>query len=399
MTCGNGLLESCRLVSCSGALCDRKEECEEPLAGESCESIGYAAGTLACSACAYDASECTSCLPGSSVLGCQVLSGYTTSRSIALETTTQEVAVAWDQGGREVVSRAYFARFSPDLTRLSMTGPLEVELAWIDDLSLAPLGSGWLLVTSHVYGSILYRTDAAGTPLRTAELDADWARAVSVPGGRPLLVWRKASMFQTALIADDGTPLSPVQSFTAEIQGHPQITFVGDGFLFAAGSAEGIAVGRLGPDGSFDGKLEHPAGSSVLGGDLIGAGTGAVLLYYDPHHVPGRLHWMRLDSRGALVSGPTVLDGLYGAGMHPAGAGSPERFVIALSTPPTPSYQTGPQTLVAFPLTASGVPSEPTAIAKDRRGFFVSRLARIDDQLFAAWVPYEGKAVLARTSL
>src|SRR5687768_10303164 len=96
MTCGNGLLESCRLVSCSGALCDRKEECEEPLAGESCESIGYAAGTLACSACAYDASECTSCLPGSSVLGCQVLSGYTTSRSIALETTTQEVAVAWD---------------------------------------------------------------------------------------------------------------------------------------------------------------------------------------------------------------------------------------------------------------------------------------------------------------
>jgi hypothetical protein len=409
LSCGNGIIETCTWAGClAQGSCSRTEECDLVLhRGETCESIGFAGGTLSCATCAYDTLACTTCVPGGAVLACESAKvKWSHAETLALDATSEEIAVLWTElTDSSTGVGAYFARYTPDLTQISKTGPIG-NSNFTADVALVPLGSGWLLVTPSGGGFVAHRSDASGAFTKTLEIAGTLEDLALGPAGRPLLVWKENSdTLRAAPIADDGTLLSPAQSlFVGVNEQHFEVAHVGDGFLFAgtdhvADSGDHVVMGRISASGAFEGTRRQPVGSPTLSLGLESVEGGATLLYAD--ELPNSpVRWAKFDSTGALVAGPTDVGEFKHYGVSPHVLSTANGSIAAVVTPLPERYppESNPQSVVVSTLSATGVASTPAVVAKHRVGFRATRIARRGTELIVAWAPVDGDVGLARLS-
>lgn len=307
--CGNGRIDTCVTESaCPGPSCQRfmsSDVCDGAVpAGQSCASLGFAGGTLACSkACGLDTAPCAACVQDSRIARCVRLTGVH-AQAFALASKNDEVALAWlerqPEGGGEL--RARFALLSAEL-EIKQLGDCFGVAAWTS-IALAPTPSGWAVALDNnaTSGSAVgfYLLDELGRPAADPQPlipGASRPTLAARPTGGPLLLYGN-----TASLRDEkGVELwrREVQPGTVE---WPTAVYTGDGFLWAGrvGSKRAVTVARLELDGTVSAAGEPVAGDQSAPA-LVWTDSGAGLVWSGG--------WARLDRTGALLGAPVALDG------------------------------------------------------------------------------------------
>jgi len=148
---------------CGDAIADLDEECDgADLAGETCESLGFAAGTLLCdAACAFDASQCSG--PGSlnltltrSGAGIITVNGAASCTGTCSQTTqhpsnSMVTLVAQPQNG----SGHYFGGWGGDCSGILRTCVVSMTQARHVTASFAPLTHNLAFVSSMTFAANL----------------------------------------------------------------------------------------------------------------------------------------------------------------------------------------------------------------------------------------------------
>lgn len=207
-TCGNGRIEPGCWPGPPPTPQVPDEECDgAALGGASCATLGFSGGTLRCTLeCTLDTTGCGACERSEMVAACgradvQLGGDYdgigrpSPSFPFALAATDTELALGWLSGTTAGGRVAHFARFRPDLTKLS-----ESDCAGATQLGVVKGGravslvrrpGGWLVAASGYDGTTLRALDAEGHP--AAETVHHFAIAevslVAAPGGRTLMLW------------------------------------------------------------------------------------------------------------------------------------------------------------------------------------------------------------------
>src|SRR5260370_40229277 len=160
--CGNGQIDSC--VPDFGEAGVATEQCDgQNVGGQTCVSLGFAGGSLACLAnCSFDTRGCQSCVTGPRPLACArpdlggalVDNIYT---SLAMAATT-EIAVAWAEASASQTP-LHFTRFRSDFTPLSDTC---LPLDGVHQVALASTSSGWLIAVQKPETISILSLDSAG---------------------------------------------------------------------------------------------------------------------------------------------------------------------------------------------------------------------------------------------
>lgn len=322
--CGDGVLQSCEVCGGTkdeGGIDDGAadgasdtSECEihtepcdgEELGGETCSSIGYTGGPLACDgACTFDVRECESCLASPQVAYCrQPRVEATRASELELATDGETIAAAWL--GEDTLG---FARFDADLELLDTTSCMDPGDG--SSLALARVPGGWLLavggVGDHPQLVLQLLADDGATP-ETVRTIADATRPVLVQrdDGWPVLVYDRtdfAASFATDVVAeqlaDDGTAAWQAEVGTAMWADDSSAALSGTGVLVAVRSTEGDEDSLVVPiDG--DGTVGTPqplAGAFHL--ELATTALGAAGLWRNADE----WLWGRFDGAGALASG------------------------------------------------------------------------------------------------
>ena len=191
--CGNGVIDSCNECGrMATELCDGSA-----LGGRTCQDFGDAGGPLKCSTrCGWDTSACTRCSATDDVLRACINAPVDASvpTRIAMDATDQEIAIAWTSPDAAGVLRLHFARFAPDLTLISESGPFIGTCP--DEIALAARPGGWsLVVTSHANMHLL-ALDATGAQTAVRPVASLWSSRTNTKvvlahreGTGPLLAW------------------------------------------------------------------------------------------------------------------------------------------------------------------------------------------------------------------
>jgi hypothetical protein len=364
--CGNGQRDAYTVscgdlnnfgpCSCTAEVCDGSD-----LGGATCASLGYAQGQLGCSHdCMFDPSGCSACPPlDAHLVACKPLSS-SVGGSLRVAASDKEIALAWttDKG-------VSFQRLDADLGPVGtpvdlFTTPAQVTVnTTVEGVAAAPFG--WAVAIVSSLGLEVDALDGAGKLLHKFVLSTAsvlGGRGVSIagqPSGGPLVAWRESGILSATIISADGlsntTPVLPAEP--AVVWSDVSTVFVGDAFLVAAigGSRQvGIWIDRVLPDGSLDALPAGPLVFDPFATSKCSTGYGSPLLAADGGEVRVSLFassgtfstaWARLDSHGALQSGPTAV--LHALGPAVAVAGTTDSTAT-----PLPIAVVGDASLMAF---------------------------------------------------
>jgi hypothetical protein len=165
--------------------------------GRTCQDLGYAGGTLKCSAhCGWDTSGCTRCAATDDVVRACINAPVDASvpSAIAMDATEQEIALAWTSPDTAGSLRLHFARFAPDLTLISESGPFGPPC--VGKIALAARPGGWSLAAETAADLQLLALDATGAMTSVIPVASLWPSRVSTKmvlahrdGSGPLLAW------------------------------------------------------------------------------------------------------------------------------------------------------------------------------------------------------------------
>ncbi len=337
--CGNGTIDSCTIVS-QGYNCGVgidyppgydgggigypncttsrtvSEDCDGvDLGGASCAALGFASGTLGCSAsCTYDTRACVTCATGSRIVQCGSEVDCAPVQSFSLAGVGSSLALATVSGAP-----------SPGTVKVSLlSAALAVTattvVTGITDgvrVALAATPSGWVVAVERSSGALEVVPLAAdgsasgpSTVVPGASIPVMAARgdASSVNGG-PLLVWSQTPNYArfAVLLASDGTfETAPVAVSTGGVV-EPQFSsgvFTGKDFLYGE-RTDGVTISHIGLDGSLLGQ-SRPANSATEYPQLAWLGDHAALTFAD-FSSTGTLEFATLSPSGAVMGAPITL--------------------------------------------------------------------------------------------
>jgi hypothetical protein len=382
-----------------------EEECDgADLGGATCESLGYAGGTLRCGDwCGLDASGCEVCATGARIDACvraEVDPAQPGALAIATGTNAageDVIAVTWATHGPSGRGALHFARFAPDLSLLAESPCLATDARRV---AIARVPSGWLVAADTTSGVTLVPLDVDGAPRGAPRTIAGAAIPLLAerPSGGPLLLYQEASgnSEHAALLDEGGVAAWDVVAFTDTVESqYGDAVFVRDGFLATQRAFAGVGVRRVELDGRLGATSAFP-GSSTEYPQLTWMGSAAQLVWADFSGSP-RLFTARLDRTGAPTSARVLLsaDDFNPAPMVTVGGDA----VVFL-----PGYTgwTGHGNRVAFTrLDASSAPRfAPVVVATDPALFFEPRIAALGSSVVLGWLSagYPGGIQLARVS-
>jgi hypothetical protein len=344
--CGNGVRDMCSMCTpppCrggglgadagppsldGGACCTMQAEaCDgTDLAGATCASLGFAAGTLSCgSSCAYDTSRCTVCAPMTPhVAECvePTLEGEAVT-AIALAASDQAVAVAWIDGPNlGGAGGLHFDLYTPDLVPISRSGCMMGVDA--ERVALAAMPNGWMLAVQTHAGIAVSPLDLAGTSVGSHTLYPGLAIPIlaPVPSDAPLLVgvdshgaviatWLDATSAMRSQAMVFPSSVEPQYGSAVFVNGPPgcQAVFCGpQGFLVAMRGLTGVQIAKLGIQGGVA-MVNPPVGSSTeypqLAWDEAGTITGR--LTWADFSGTATMRWASITQGGQIMGTPVAL--------------------------------------------------------------------------------------------
>lgn len=208
--CGNGILDSCE--SCGGGgggggggadaggwypdtgpVCYTETEgCDGAnLGGATCASLGYAGGTLTCTAdCKLDVSGCSGCATNSTIATCVNPPLSQPVKGFAMATTSSQIGVAWI-GGDAAVYRSYLNLTLFDAQLVPVAQSLCIGDEDPGSVSIARVGGHWIIASGSQSGTAIYLVDDATlVPTKVRVVAGAWGPTlVGRPQGGPLLTF------------------------------------------------------------------------------------------------------------------------------------------------------------------------------------------------------------------
>ena len=413
--CGNGRVDTCpQCTPCrppgggpsppldAGVCCTTvNEECDgTALGAATCESLGYARGTLRCGRwCGYDTTGCDSCEISARVSNCvQADVDAVAPTALALATNEGDIAVAWVSGQNpDGTTGVHFARYSASLERIAESRCLGLAgAAWVD---LAVTPDGWMMAAASGTQTNLYVFPITGlptTPARTI-MGATVPQFTGRPSDAPLLRWVTGSSTQAALLNRDGTnATAPVTVFTNLIEaGYGGGAYTGDAFLLGEREGGAITVARVDLSGRVTNRTT-PLGSSTEYPQLAWTGTEARLTGTRFGVSTPDLAWVRLDRTGAAVGSPVSLGAVpqYFNPTPMVGAGNDTVAVLGAYTGITGGYSR----IEVGRISSAGSISSRVTINRDRNPASRARIVSFRGSYVVGWIGggFPGRVMLAR---
>jgi hypothetical protein len=349
-SCGNGVLDRC-LGPPYGTSPppEYAEECDGVnLADVTCQSLGFASGTLACAAnCTFDVESCSECSAlDASLIRCgRPRTPGIAFNSFGLAATDMEVGLAWV--GHDTPSEGAsirFARLDSNFDQIS-SAKLEDDCGAYG-VSAAALASGWLVgVYAHHYvfdedrgtqywGDEVYvhALDTQGRPTaRTtvAKLPASQPGHVigpvvaERPGGGPLIAWAGDGKvigkgLHVAVVSDDGRSVTEPIEVPFVTTDTMSAAFVQDSFYVVAGEPDaapdgsrsyGFQLVRVAPDGSSASVVHALPGEPITNPALVQGADDLRITYsgMPPDLSAWFTMWRRISPVGEGVSRPMII--------------------------------------------------------------------------------------------
>ncbi len=242
--CGNGSLDACA----GGA-----EDCEDTAGSETCQSLGYADGTLSCTDCRFDRSECDDCAPGGVVQACRHFGGVSVAGFAIAARPDRIVVASYLQGAGGSGVGAHVFWFDGWSSKLVTIPPGCLRASGIHGVELGRTPSGFLIAIDNTDGIDLF--DVGGNLNGYRLAGAHNPRFASRPGAGPLLGFEIGEAQWAALLDVDGSVLWTTKVFDDTYTSTPyDAVFVGDAFLLAKrlvgpGASGGVRVARIEIDG------------------------------------------------------------------------------------------------------------------------------------------------------
>jgi len=377
-TCGNGTVDAC--PSQERPL--RAEDCDgDDLGGDTCESLGYTSGTLACGGtCQFDRSRCNDCVESSEIEACvHPVDFDANTLALAVNADGTQVAYAWTAADG-LNPGVYFG-----LTEPGAQGVVGVPIENEGRLALAATPNGYFVLTGHTDYSNQAR--AAASSITLVGFDSRGALRGTLPFARrfagflvprrdasPLLVYSGPdpgddngfSSVRVELLDEDGSVALAPTVIEPKASDRDRWAcggvFTGDGFLVVVSlgdgqPSDGFRLVDVGLDGSIrhteDVAVQQPGSCS-----LAWNGTDVVWVYEGnfTHGVasePG-MRWQRLSNQGVPLSDPVSIgdDGVASGDYRVARFGD-ESLVLRV-----PNLGGELPQLSVLRLDADGVPTE-----------------------------------------
>jgi hypothetical protein len=390
--CGNGLLDTCTIAStwCDHGYCPpatASEECDgtAPL-GQTCESLGFARGTLRCgSTCHVDWSACGVCGTDSRIVKCAEVEGVYfdhTGQTLAVASNGTQAAIVWPAKSAGANARLRFGLVGEDLSVVASDCFAAENANWAPRLAATP--EGWMLAHAIAAGDgtrrvqlTIFDTTGHMVSSPTATLLGIPTGLVARPNGMPLLLYQSdsdganASADMAALLDSSGTPIWTVRLGNT-ISAIPVAAHTGDGFLWANRAALGAdpVLIRVGLDGTTT-PTTLALGEDNYDPRLVWTGTEARMLWYGS--------WIALDKTGKAL-GPIhrlTSDRTLSPEAASLGTGTAVLLVPVLDS----ATSTGPRALVM--IDAGGNATQPATIFADGNRGRMHAIVAVRDRLLA----------------
>lgn len=322
--CGNGIVDTCKTCSPQGGIdpvdptlplldivlpppdtcVELTEQCDGQVgdAGlSSCEALGFSGGTLSCGdTCYFDDSECQSCATAPELEACRdELGAGKKPAYVALASGNSEVVAAWSEAC--TVKVAWFdAALEERLTVSLEDGPC----ASGSTIVVAPLGPLWVVE----FSGRQFVLDSMGVTTSARDVEGNARFVAPRVDGPPLVVRENQYGTVSASLLDEvGSEVwtTQVSEEVTESQ-YGSATAVGDGFLVALRTAEGVQVFHLdGESGAVD-NIHTPGSSSTEYPQVSAAGGEVRLVWAEFGDAPG-VRWARLDATGERLGSAVTL--------------------------------------------------------------------------------------------
>jgi hypothetical protein len=365
------------------------------LGTSTCASLGYAGGTLRCGAwCGFDTRGCDACEHGPAIAGCvSAVPEVAAPTELALATTDAEIAVAWLDGDSQATRTGLrFARFRPDLSRLSLSdcfGP-----AAPTQVAVAATPSGWLVAATSTDGLHVLALSATGAPTGHDRVIAGAQDPLLVgrPNGGPLLYWTVGGQTFASLARADGSDETAAVTVFPYVIGTSAGVFTGDGFLLASRLAL-IWTTRIGTDGKIANQttIQSTLKASGYAPGLAWNATSAAISYWanDAAATGGpSLAWLRVDRTGAPLGAATVIGSSLALGDATSVSGTPLAPLGAQTVMLSAPTQTS---LAAVKWDAADAAvGAPFGVTHDPALVRAYRLGSRGDEVIAAWITSGG---------
>jgi hypothetical protein len=420
--CGNGTLDHCMAPAGFGfcPLVPQVERCDgADLNGQTCQTVGYGAGTLACSSnCALDTKGCTECVAlDASLLRCGDAPITAAAIAAGISATDSEVALAWFEVDAASKPLLGFARLTPSLdlaaprrlTDEGTPGPIDTSVV---DIRVAPLPSGWIVAGFYAPDLFFHAVSAAGEDMGRnvvspiTDLSGGLALAAR-PGGGPLLAWGSVEGVRVSVIASDGSSATAqALTDTGYVEsGWLSAVYAGGAFYVActvstAASSAQLRLVRVGVDGTPGAAVDALAGVEVRAPLLVSDGTDLRVLYAT---LDGAPVWQRIDFTGAALGPPVSV--AVGSGFtwsSAAVAVGSATAVLAFGSAPLGAPATGTTGLLGIArLADDGTIATPTKTFARAFpwAFGAVDLARRGPDLIVHWGQFDGQPRIARIGM
>jgi hypothetical protein len=360
------------------------------LGSASCASVGYAGGTLRCGAwCGFDTRECDSCAHNAGVAACvSAVPEVATPNLFALVASNTEIGIAWIDGeSYNTRTGLRFARFTPDLSRLSLSdcfGPANPT-----QVALASTPQGWIVAATVADGVHVFALSPAGTPMGTERLiaGAKDPLLVSQSLGGVLLYWTAAQQSLAELLLPNGAAVTtPVVVFPYAIDTTSGV-YTDAGFLLASRLAF-VWTTLIATDGTVASQMmlaSAPKPNGYAPGLAWSNSMGAITYYTDNDPAVGgsSLVWLPISSTGAPVGVSKVIGSSPLAGTSMSTSGAPAAAqggkTFVLTSPTQDSLEVAkfdPQGALWGP--SFGLTKDPNLVR-------IYRLAKQGGNVIAAW--------------
>ncbi len=303
----SGAAAACSIPDAGAAACTSTD-----LLGQTCETLGFAGGTLGCSgSCSVDTSGCDTCVAGPRTLCSSLQVGGGWATKLALAASDTEIGLAWDDGNGTL----HFTRLGANLTVLSDEC---VPGTTFDALAVVSTSIGWLVAARGNEGSrsgiFLYPFDRTGrasgaqkvvwgpqnggSPCGWTMFIGTWVQHVFIVG----------EQLQSQLLTDDGHTVGPQAMLGTRATA---IVATNDGFEVVANDYNGAGLSHIALDGTVREDARLPSLASL---NLAWSGSTIRLLlqtpgqYGGPSPNPENGFLQRISAAGALLGNPTRVD-------------------------------------------------------------------------------------------
>jgi hypothetical protein len=283
------------------------EVCDGDVLGDAtCESLGYAGGTLGCrNDCHFDVSECSLCDP--TIPNCTQLNsdeGVAAQASI-IDGTRLVIVSAGFTGLRLRILQA------SDFSVISETECFGGTRLGQRHVAIANLPSGYVVASVLGSATQIYTFDDDGMLIgeRTEE-NMHGPIFASRPDGGPLLVWQAfpENVARISLLDDDGEALYDRELFAEPLETeYGDATYVGDGFLVALRGPGGVRVDRVEMDGTVT-STHLPGSDGTEYPRIDWNGSVAHMTWRSFRGDEPPLYWATYNAAGSLTNGPVVLE-------------------------------------------------------------------------------------------